>query len=116
MALHRSSFVVRQRCQPLRWDILHIRLASFECVFLAVVHVNTDNGEPLLGESDRQRQAHVAQADDGDGGAVIVDFGEKLMFHSSYHADEAFSQRPPVTTTRWSRQKVLLSGQLLSMG
>ncbi len=34
--------------------------------------------EAAFGERDGQRQAHVAQADHCDGGAVIVNFGEKL--------------------------------------
>ena len=81
MALHRSSFVVRQRCQPLRWNILHIRLAALNRGHLAAVHFDADDGEALLGEGHGQRQSHVAQADDGDNRGVIMNLGKQLVFH-----------------------------------
>jgi hypothetical protein len=57
---------VHQRRDDLRRHILDVALASLQGRNLARVQIDADDGEPLLGKSDGQRQADVAQADDAD--------------------------------------------------
>jgi len=71
-----SSIVRYQLSKLFRRHIPDIRLPPIHRRHFLFVYVNTNHRESRLGKGHSQGQAHIAQANDGDGSSAVLDFGE----------------------------------------
>ena len=59
-------------------DVLDVALSLEDAVDLGLVDVIADDLDPLLGVADHEGKADVAQADDADGGGLVLQFLQRV--------------------------------------
>ena len=99
------DFLLPELADSLRGNVLDEGLAPVEHVNLGAVNVKPDRAQPRLGEEQRQRQAHVALADDPDNRIALAEqflvyFCLHILFFLSFTRRHLFKHTPSPSIMR----------------